>query len=420
MVCSHCGSKVKKSFNLCPNCGEKVEIIRKSPSQKKNVKFIIIAGVAILILSLIFIVVLSNSKKDVNQLKNSVVQVFVYDENGNAIATGSGVVAFKNDVVLTNAHVVEDNYKLEVISENNTKYKVEGIIAYNKKKDIAILKLADSKGLKALSIKEKVKVGDEVTAIGSPLGLKNTVSDGILSGYYQDSIEVYQHTAPISSGSSGGALFDNKGNLVGITYASINGGQNLNLAIPIAEFKKEYKIVKDNKSIATRYYNYLNNSIFKTKNGNAILDYALSDEYGNDKFKSGVIDESKKQEGNLERCNSLSNCIYVNDSNYNKVSDYISASFYLDSGISGSVGTVNLDGTIDYSTAKEGEGYSIVVIKLNDSSTNAISQLQKFIKTEFEVDGWEFNNNSKYLYGLSCSNYNKCNEVRSILEQFTK
>lgn len=420
MVCSHCGSKVKKSFNLCPNCGEKIELIKKLPTKKKNAKFIIIAGIVILILSLIFIVVLSSAKKDVNQLKNSVVQVFVYDENGNTIATGSGVVAFENNIVLTNAHVVEDNYKLEVVSENNTKYKVEGIIAYNKKKDIAILKLVNSKGLKALSVKEKIKVGDEVVAIGSPLGLKNTVSDGILSGYFQDSIEVYQHTAPISSGSSGGALFDNKGNLVGITYASINGGQNLNLAIPIAEFKKEYKIVKDNKSIATRYYSYLNNSIFKTNNGNAILDYVLNDEYGNDKFKSGVIDESKKQEGNLERCNSLSNCMYVFDSHYNKVSDYISASFYLDSGISGSVATVNPDGTIDYSTAKEGEGYSIVVIKLNDSSTNAIIQLKKFIKTEFEFDEWEFNNNSKYLYGLSCSNYNKCNEVRNILEQFIK
>lgn len=414
MVCSHCGSKVKKSFNLCPNCGEKIELIKKLPTKKKNAKFIIIAGIVILILSLIFIVVLSSAKKDVNQLKNSVVQVFVYDENGNTIATGSGVVAFENNIVLTNAHVVEDNYKLEVVSENNTKYKVEGIIAYNKKKDIAILKLVNSKGLKALSVKEKIKVGDEVVAIGSPLGLKNTVSDGILSGYFQDSIEVYQHTAPISSGSSGGALFDNKGNLVGITYASINGGQNLNLAIPIAEFKKEYKIVKDNKSIATRYYSYLNNSIFKTKNGNDILDYVLNDEYGNDKFKSGVIDESKKQEGTLERCNSLSNCIYVNDSNYNKVSDYISASFYLDSGISNNI-IMHEDGSFEY---VEGEGYSIVMIKLNDSSSKAINQIKKFIKSEFSE--MEVNNNSKYLYGLSCSNYNKCNEVRNILEQFIK
>lgn len=420
MICSSCGSKVKKSFNLCPNCGAKVEVKRKD---KSNNHLFIFGAVAILIVISIIVGVMLILKVDINKLKSSVVQIYVYNENDETIATGSGVVAFENNIILTNAHVVEGNYKLVVISENNTKYKVEGIIAYNKKKDIAILKLSNSKGLKAVRTKNKVSVGNNVTAIGSPLGLKNIVSDGVLSGYFQDNIEVYQHTAPVSPGSSGGALFDDRGNLIGITYASINGGQNLNLAIPISEVEKEYKTAKDNTPIKTVYYNFLNNNILKTKNGNILLDYILNDKYGNEKFKSGPVDEIKEHEGNLERCNSLSNCIYVSEDNYNKISDYVSSSFYLNSGIASNIGTikfVNDEFVIDTSTARDSEGYSVVMMKLNDSSINSINKIQKFIRDEFEFDEWEFNNSSKYLYGFACSNYNECNEVKNILELFVK
>lgn len=414
MKCSNCGIRIKKKFNLCPNCGE--EIIIEQKSKNTINKGSIIVMFTIIVLIILILIVTKNNKVGIEDLKDSVVQVYVYDEENEVIATGSGVVAFENDIVLTNAHVIEDNYKLEIISENNTKYKVKGIIGYNRKKDIAILKLSNNKELKALKIKQKISVGDEVTAIGSPLGLKNTVSDGILSGYFQDNIEVYQHTAPISSGSSGGALFDNKGNLVGITYASINGGQNLNLAIPIAEFEKEYKIVKDNKNISARYYSFLNNSIYKTKNGSAVLEYVLNDEYGNERFESGTMDESKVKEGNLEKCNSLDNCSFVSEKKYKKISNYISSSIYISSGIPNNT-ILNEDGSAEL---REGEGYSVVLIKLNNSSVNVISQLKEFVKTEFEFDEWEFNNNSKYLYGLSCKNYNRCNNIKKILYDFVK
>lgn len=424
MKCVNCGNKIKKNFKICPNCGEKINFEQKA---KKNInkKIIVFVSIIIVFISILMItlMMLKNSKTNIAQLKESVVQIYVYDEADDVIATGSGVVVFENDIVLTNAHVIEDNSKLEVVSENNVKYNVDGIIGYNKKKDIAILKLTSSKNLKSVKINEKISVGDQVTAIGSPLGLKNTVSDGILSGYFQDNIEVYQHTAPISSGSSGGALFDNKGKLVGITYASINGGQNLNLAIPITEFIKEYNIVKNNKAIKTRYYSFLNNSILKTKNGSVLLDYILNDEYSNERFKSGVIDDLKKREGNLERCLSLSNCSYVFENNYNKVSDYISSSIYLNSGVSGTIGTVELingEAFIDKSTSTEGEGYSVIMIKLNNDSSNAINHVKKFIQNEFEFDTFEIKNNNKYLYALSCNNYNNCDEVKDILEQFIK
>ena len=75
--------------------------------------------------------------------------------------------------------------------------------------------------------------GQKVVAIGSPLGLFNSISDGIVSGFREiNGIPMIQFTAPISSGSSGGALLDMYGRLVGLITAGFDKGQNLNLAVP--------------------------------------------------------------------------------------------------------------------------------------------------------------------------------------------
>ena len=74
--------------------------------------------------------------------------------------------------------------------------------------------------------------GQKVVAIGSPLGLFNTVSDGIISGFRTVGARtMIQFTAPTSHGSSGGALLDLYGNLIGIITAGFDDGQNLNLAV---------------------------------------------------------------------------------------------------------------------------------------------------------------------------------------------
>ena len=113
----------------------------------------------------------------------------------------------------------------------------------DKSKDLAILKLETTTSINPLSIgdSESLKRGDEVVAIGSPLGLLNTASNGIISGFYQDGeINAIQTTAPISLGSSGGALLNKKGELIGITYSGFNEGQNLGFAIPSNEVKDLY------------------------------------------------------------------------------------------------------------------------------------------------------------------------------------
>lgn len=218
-----------------------------------------------------------NSKLDIENIKKSVVLIQSYDANGEIIATGSGFIAFAKNILVTNAHVIEDSYRIEVISEDNYKYNIQGIIGYSKSNDIAIIKLEDYKDLHPLKISINYTIGDPVYAIGSPLGIKNTISNGVISGnLLVEDIESIQHTAPISSGSSGGVLLSNSGKVLGITYASFVEGQNLNLAIPIETVEKLYKKVKDYKAVDLAYKNFLSNKILKYETGWKILEAFLS------------------------------------------------------------------------------------------------------------------------------------------------
>lgn len=222
-----------------------------APSKKPNKKFLIWIMVAICVVFVAVCLLLikpwsndsiipanpfSENVDAIAEKEASVVKVFCYDHNGKEIATGSGVVLFHNDMIVTNYHVIEDTYSVKISTNQDITYNVSGLWHENEKQDIAILKLEKETDLIPLQIGDSaaIKKGETVTAIGSPLGIKNTVSKGNLSArIMQDGYDVLQFSAPISNGSSGGALFNEKGEIVGITYASFVEGQNLNLAIPI-------------------------------------------------------------------------------------------------------------------------------------------------------------------------------------------
>lgn len=204
--------------------------------------------------------------------ESSVVKVFCYDHNGQEISTGSGLILFHDDMVVTNYHVIKDACSVRISTDQDITYNVSGLWHENEKQDIAILKLEKNTDLTPLKIGDSlvVKKGETVTAIGSPLGIKNTVSKGNLSArIMQDNYDILQFTAPISNGSSGGALFNENGEVIGITFASFVEGQNLNLAIPIELVEKLYKT----KSISVKPESfkdiYWNN--YMTKNPNEYL-----------------------------------------------------------------------------------------------------------------------------------------------------
>ena len=232
-------------------------LMAKKKKPKKNNKKLIVIIISVVVLLLVaalvttIIIINNNNKFSINKFKKNIVLIQAYDDDGNLFSTGSGVYV-DNTTIFTNAHVVKDAKSLEIVLDNNMKVKLKGIQSYKEKKDIAILKTEKVESVKPLRFAKSAKAGTEVYAVGSPLGIKNAVSDGVISGSYKDSelnMKVYQHTAPISPGSSGGALVNKRGELIGINYATYTDGQNLNLAIKINDFYKEYEKTKNDKLI---------------------------------------------------------------------------------------------------------------------------------------------------------------------------
>lgn len=165
---------------------------------------------------------------------SSVVMIAVHNDNGDVIATGSGIMLGRNGYILTNNHVVAGGryYSLR-IEDDDEVYQTNEVIKYNYATDLAIIRI--NRQLTPIPIysgKTKPVRGQRVVAIGSPLGLFNSVSDGIISGFRKiDGVDMIQFTAPISHGSSGGAVLNMYGEVIGISTAGMDDGQNLNLAV---------------------------------------------------------------------------------------------------------------------------------------------------------------------------------------------
>jgi serine protease Do len=158
---------------------------------------------------------------------------------------GSGFITAKDGYIVTNFHVVDGDLEatvtLYIKSRNGfdlkTVPKVK-VIAQNPQVDLALLKMDPPKGvvLKHIFIGEsrKVKVGEKVFAIGTPIGLERTVSSGIISVTNRvfAGFTHFQMTTPINPGNSGGPLFNLRGEVVGVNSAGYLGAQGLNFAIP--------------------------------------------------------------------------------------------------------------------------------------------------------------------------------------------
>lgn len=177
------------------------------------------------------------TRKEVIAKKESVVTVHVYDEDYEEISQGSGFVV-ANGLIVTNFHVVSGGMFFEVETHNGETFEIEGVVDYDFDNDIAILKPYERLPLKPLRIgsKDMIEQGDEVVAIGSPLGFSNSTSVGIVSGIrtfeWEDwKADFIQFTAPVTYGSSGGPLLNMYGYVVGlISFGFELGGLNFALA----------------------------------------------------------------------------------------------------------------------------------------------------------------------------------------------
>jgi S1-C subfamily serine protease len=177
----------------------------------------------------------------------AVVQVIIHDIQDDTKVTGSGFLISTSGLVATNYHVVKKGQKAHVVFPDRIQLPVLGVAAFDQEADIAILKVADQTDTQPLELAEDElpPVGSRVYAIGSPLGhFTNTLSDGLVSAhrgrgtvpYFPRMPTMIQMTVPISHGSSGGPLLRADGKVVGVTTLGFahEGGQNLNLAVPVS------------------------------------------------------------------------------------------------------------------------------------------------------------------------------------------
>ena len=157
---------------------------------------------------------------------------------------GSGFVISQDGYILTNNHVVEGADQIKVKLTNGKEYNGK-VVGRDPKTDLALVKIEGASDLHALKLgnSENLKVGNWVVAIGSPFGLEQTVTAGIVSakgrvigsGPYDNFI---QTDASINPGNSGGPLINMKGEVVGINTAIIANGQGIGFAIPINTAKE--------------------------------------------------------------------------------------------------------------------------------------------------------------------------------------
>lgn len=191
----------------------------------------------------------------------SVVTIFV--KKGDAQGGGTGFLIDEFGTIVTNHHVIEGAEYAKIKFQNGASYENIDVLVDDRAVDLAILSIdikrplesgaapADAKPLR-LGDSEKVAVGERAIAIGNPLGLEHTLTDGLISARrLYEGRQWIQISVPISPGNSGGPLFNMRGEVIGIITAQVGGplarAQNLNLAVPVDELKRLMKPSYPNK-----------------------------------------------------------------------------------------------------------------------------------------------------------------------------
>jgi TolB protein len=174
------------------------------------------------------------SLEGVESVRRATVLIQVGGAEGSS---GSGFILSDDGVIATAAHVLAGASEATVKLANGEEYPVVGLVTVDEKRDMALLRIAGF-GLPTVNLgnSDSVEVGQRLLAIGSPLGLESTVSDGLLSGIrLSDGIKVFQISVPVSPGSSGGPIATERGDVVGFVVSGIidESAQNLNFALPI-------------------------------------------------------------------------------------------------------------------------------------------------------------------------------------------
>lgn len=193
----------------------------------------------LIVLSFVFSAVFAVNtglKNTIAKCKKAVVIVIGYDEDGKEESQGTGFFVNKQGHVATNVHVIGGSKSAAIKTSDEKTYPLKRIVNSDEDADLVIFSVD---GLSAagdyLTVRAgDIDIGDNVYVIGNPMGLEQTVSNGITSGIrkIKEFGFMYQITAPISPGSSGSPVMDEAGDVIGVATSQYTEGQNLNFVTP--------------------------------------------------------------------------------------------------------------------------------------------------------------------------------------------
>lgn len=177
--------------------------------------------------------------------QQSIVTIWAADSEG--VGEGTGIVLTRDGYIITNAHVIEGAARAEVLLNNDLSYEAK-LVGISQEEDLAVLKVEATDLIPAeFGDSFSVKVGDEVSALGNPLGYRMTLTPGIISSVDRElevdgnRMHLLQTSAPINFGNSGGALFNDRGQVIGVTAVKIvtedGSTEGLGFAIPMERVK---------------------------------------------------------------------------------------------------------------------------------------------------------------------------------------
>jgi tetratricopeptide (TPR) repeat protein len=180
--------------------------------------------------------------KLVNDIRPAVVTVIVYDINQKVANIGSGFFIDQYGHLITNYHVLDGRYTARVKTADGSTYPIKLIVADSKETDLVKVQVdIPSKKFKWVKTADRLpSIAEQILVVGSPMGLEQTVSEGIVSSIREIPTvgEFFQMSAPISPGSSGSPVIDLQGNVVGVATFQMVRGQNLNFAVSVKSVRK--------------------------------------------------------------------------------------------------------------------------------------------------------------------------------------
>lgn len=281
-----------------------------------------------------------SSEEIYSKCSNAVVMIYKYDRNNALLGYGSGVIVSGSGVVYTNYHVVENASRIEIRNGDNI-YDSVSFAGFDPFNDAAILKLPEGNYTYInISRDNDYVIGSIIYALGNPQGYIKTFSYGVISAIRMNNTAAQiQVSAPISPGSSGGALLNTNGELIGITSNCVTTGQNMNFAIPV-RFFVNIPIVdltnNEQSELLNHMYSLYTNSERLTFDSTVLIIYQYCNLYNNDAAKWEFAGQFYSTQGEFDSAiNCFSRAIELNPADYelfklrgdcfNKASDTIKA-----------------------------------------------------------------------------------------------